>query len=144
MSNLYGQLFVEKINAYEWRLIQDWQTPFGIIPAGFVTDGVSNFRLLWAIINPAGRFFEAAIIHDWLLFLAIKKERTQFNNTDFFEAIEIKNEWDKQKLLEAHWAFYEAAIDYGAKNVVALGAYYFIRIYFKYKDVRKWIQQIFA
>lgn len=37
------------------------------VPAGFVTDFASIPRLLWSIIgHPAGRYAQAAVLHDWL------------------------------------------------------------------------------
>jgi len=36
------------------------------IPAGFVTDFASVPRWLWWIVPPWGRYFPAAVVHDWL------------------------------------------------------------------------------
>ena len=120
MDEFYSRLFVEKISAYKWRLVEDFKTPLCTVPKGFVTDGASNARIFWSIINPAGRFFEAAIVHDYMI--------------DNHSVLDID-------LDVAHWAFYETAIDYGAKNFVALTAYYFIKFYFKYKDLKKCLRQ---
>lgn len=35
------------------------------VPKGFVSDGASVPRALWAIYPPFGRYLEAAIVHDW-------------------------------------------------------------------------------
>ena len=37
------------------------------VPAGFITDGASVPRLLWWLFPPVGRYFLAAVVHDWLL-----------------------------------------------------------------------------
>lgn len=37
------------------------------VPEGFVTDGASVPRLLWWLFPPTGRYFLAAVVHDWLL-----------------------------------------------------------------------------
>lgn len=37
------------------------------VPEGFVTDGASVPRLLWWLFPPTGRYFTAAVVHDWLL-----------------------------------------------------------------------------
>jgi hypothetical protein len=37
-----------------------------VIPAGFVTDGASVPRGLWNLFPPFGRYFKAALLHDWL------------------------------------------------------------------------------
>lgn len=36
------------------------------IPTGFHTDGASIPRVFWPIIGPHGRYFPAAILHDYL------------------------------------------------------------------------------
>lgn len=36
------------------------------VPAGFITDGASVPRCLWAAIPPFGRHFNAAVVHDAL------------------------------------------------------------------------------
>ena len=37
------------------------------VPAGFVTDGASVPRCFWWLFPPVGRYFLAAVVHDWLL-----------------------------------------------------------------------------
>ena len=37
------------------------------VPSGFVSDGASTPRLLWSIFPPVGRYFAAAVVHDYLL-----------------------------------------------------------------------------
>jgi hypothetical protein len=47
-----------------WRITVE----YGIIevPMGFWSDGASIPRAFWAILNPFGRYFESAIVHDYL------------------------------------------------------------------------------
>jgi hypothetical protein len=54
-----------RVTAWRWRLAEAWVTPFGVIPAGFETDGASVPRFLWWFASPTGKLFEASIIHDW-------------------------------------------------------------------------------
>lgn len=37
------------------------------VPDGFVTDGASVPRALWWLFPPTGRYFLAAVVHDYLL-----------------------------------------------------------------------------
>ncbi len=37
------------------------------VPAGFVSDGASVPRLFWPLFPPMGRYFKAALVHDYLL-----------------------------------------------------------------------------
>ena len=42
------------------------------VPAGFITDGASVPRALWWLFPPTGRYFQAAVVHDYLLSLGFK------------------------------------------------------------------------
>lgn len=44
------------------------------VPAGFITDGASIPRIFWSILSPFGKYFSAAVIHDYLY---------SVNNTEF-------------------------------------------------------------
>jgi hypothetical protein len=50
--------------SHYFRYISSW----GIItvPTGFQTDGASVPRIFWSIFQPYGKYFPAAIIHDYL------------------------------------------------------------------------------
>lgn len=65
---------IEKINKQKWVLLED----FDGVPKGFVTDGASVPRLFWAITSPATDAFEAALMHDWLLFTRNKLANVVF------------------------------------------------------------------
>jgi len=61
-----------RLGPNKWQLTEAWQSPFMFIPAGFVTDGASVPRILWAFASPSGDLFEAAVIHDYMYKNAIK------------------------------------------------------------------------
>lgn len=37
------------------------------VPSGFVSDGATVPRFLWSVFPPVGRYFAAAVVHDYLL-----------------------------------------------------------------------------
>lgn len=53
----------------KWELLQDYTSWNGMVtaPKGFVTDGASILWLLWWRFSPTGRYFGAAIVHDFVL-----------------------------------------------------------------------------
>jgi len=63
---MYSELQVKKQGKRSWVLTKDWTTPYGTVPKGFKSDGVTVPRVFWWFIPPAGSLFEAAIIHDYL------------------------------------------------------------------------------
>jgi len=52
--------------------------------AGFVTDGASVPRMLWWLFPPVGRYFLAAVVHDYLL---VTKKDWRYANKKFHEAL---------------------------------------------------------
>ena len=92
----------ERLGPAKYVLLEDWKTPFGVIPKGFRSDGVTTdgFRLL---ASPGGSLFEAAVIHDWLY---VNHTRT-------------KEYADK--------AFYRTALVYGVHPIRAWLAYQLVR-----------------
>jgi len=52
-----------------WKLHKKYETANGhyVIPKGFVSDGASIPRALLRVFSPTGRYFGAAILHDYLL-----------------------------------------------------------------------------
>ena len=98
----YSKLVVEKVSRRKWRLANDWRTPFGVVPAGFETDGASVPRVLWVVFSPAGVLFQASVIHDYLYSNAIKTKAY------------------------ADHAFKLTAITYKARKHEAMIAYYFV------------------
>jgi len=53
-----------------------------IIPNGFVFDGSSSPRFLWAVLPSYGDFFFAAIIHDYLY--RTKKKSKKFSDEEMY------------------------------------------------------------
>lgn len=54
----------------EWEIVEDWKfgLPRGekiVIPKGFVFDGASIPRILWAILSPTGLLLIQGLIHDY-------------------------------------------------------------------------------
>ena len=56
-----------------WQLMDDlsWSLSVGrentfIVPAGFMTDGASTPRILWWLLEPFGRYYRSAVLHDYL------------------------------------------------------------------------------
>lgn len=62
----FGPLEYIKSGPREWTLTAFWRTPYGVVPAGFVSDGASSPRLAFAIVDPGSEFLEASVIHDFL------------------------------------------------------------------------------
>ena len=94
----FGHLRVERLGKRRWKLLEDWVTPYGRVPKGFETNGVSSGVLeSWA--NSDGSMFEAAVLHDWM----------------YEHAIKTKKEADK--------AFYNTALLYGVNVVRAYVSY---------------------
>ena len=50
-----------------YRLITSVSVPPYDVPEGFVTDGASVPRIFWSVFPPVGRYFVAAIVHDYAL-----------------------------------------------------------------------------
>lgn len=79
MSAFTGELTLTSLAADWrcWRLEQPLVYEVGAlgsgrvvaVPAGFVTDGASVPRLLWAILPAWGRYSRAAVVHDYLCIL---------------------------------------------------------------------------
>jgi hypothetical protein len=58
-------------------------------PTGMLTDGASVPRVFWSIFQPYGRYFPAAVIHDWLYLAASAKTGIDRKDADeiFLEAM---------------------------------------------------------
>ena len=62
---MYSELKVRKQGRNSWVVLEDWTTPYGIVPKGFVTNGTNVPRYLWWFVHPAGILFEASVLHDY-------------------------------------------------------------------------------
>lgn len=45
-----------------------------LVPAGFISDGASVPRIFWPIFPPLGRYFKAALVHDYLLINGVARK----------------------------------------------------------------------
>lgn len=79
----YGNLVTIKIGKHRWLVLNDWETPYATVPAGFITDGATIPRWLWWFSHPAAEFFEASVLHDYLYKNAIKTK--SFADNAFYE-----------------------------------------------------------
>ncbi|MBL4831140.1 MAG: DUF1353 domain-containing protein [Aliivibrio sp.] len=96
----YSKLIVTKTSRRKWRLVEDWITPFGTVPARFETDGASVPRALWWLFSPAGVLFQASVIHDHLYSNAINTKQYADNA---FKLTAITYKARKHEAMIAHW-----------------------------------------
>jgi len=83
--------FIRANNWWEsskWELLEDYVSANGHITAtaGFVTDGASIPDMLKFLFSPTGRYFGAAIIHDFILVdpdVPASKDTWNTANTEF-------------------------------------------------------------
>lgn len=78
----FGVCKAERLGPKKYRLLEDWITPYGVIHKGFVSDGVTTKNMPF-LASPAGKFFEAAIVHDWMYARAYKTKA--FADRAFFD-----------------------------------------------------------
>lgn len=57
------------------------------VPVGFTSDGATVPRILWALFPPVGRYFLAAVLHDYLLYKGVHWMRA---NKAFLEALKAQ------------------------------------------------------
>jgi len=67
-----------------YRLVSRLDLAGVSVPIGFVTDGASVPRMLWWLFPPVGRYFLAAVVHDYLL---VTKKDWRYANKKFHEAL---------------------------------------------------------
>lgn len=65
-----GKLIAWITSIRNWELVEDWKfdLPCGekiVIPKGFVFDGASIPRILWAVLSPTGLLLIQGLIHDY-------------------------------------------------------------------------------
>jgi hypothetical protein len=65
-----NKLVITDVGFKTWELVYDFQieTIKGLItvPCGTITDGASVPRIFWSLLPPIGRYFRAAVVHDYL------------------------------------------------------------------------------
>lgn len=94
---------VEHIEAHKWKLTAPFRLGNTIIPEGFISDGASVPRVFWSVFSPAGKLFEASLLHDYM----------------YKEKIASKEEADV--------LFYSNIIAYGTNKFLAKIAYLFVK-----------------
>lgn len=58
----------------KYKLLEDVVVDGTVIPKGFITDGASTPIFIWPILPPIGKYFPAAVLHDYLLFIGQKRK----------------------------------------------------------------------
>lgn len=61
----YSRLDFTKLGKHRVVLISDWVTPYGVVPAGFKSDGASIPRWAWWFSHPFAELLEGSVLHDW-------------------------------------------------------------------------------
>lgn len=97
----YGELKTRKIAKRKWALLEDWQTPFGVVPKGFISNGANVPRFLWWFLDPATEAFEASILHDYMYDYAIQTK--PYADLAFYRTLQIYGV-SEHKALPAYWA----------------------------------------
>jgi hypothetical protein len=99
--NEFGELYTKKIGKRKWELTQDWQTPFGVVPKGFISNGANVPRFLWWFLDPATEAFEASVIHDYFYDNAIQTKA--FADLAFYQVLRTYGV-SQHKAQPAYWA----------------------------------------
>lgn len=86
----------------KWMLIEDFTSACGCIvaKAGFISDGASIPRSLGWLFSPTGRYFGAAIIHDYILVTEDDWDKANEEFAKELDAVGIKT-WRKALLVGA-------------------------------------------
>jgi len=69
-----------------------------VVPVGFSTDGASVPKAIWWLYHPLGKYFRAAVIHDWFCVTHSVDHVTAAKV--FREAMQVcgVNKWRRQKM----------------------------------------------
>lgn len=54
-----------------YRLLEPMEFADIYVPAGFTTDGASVPRWAWPVFPPVGRYFAAAVVHDYCIHVGL-------------------------------------------------------------------------
>ena len=77
-----------------WLVTHDWVTPYGVIKAGFWSDGVSVPWIFRWFIHVNGVLLESAILHDYLYFYGIGSkllaDRAFYESSKYFKVNRFK------------------------------------------------------
>lgn len=88
----------------KYKLLMDLTVNGITVPKGFITDGATTPRIVWSLFPPTGRYFLAAVLHDYLL-----------ENDECWRT--------------ANKAFKEALLTYKVKPWIVTVLYYSVQIY---------------
>lgn len=75
----------------KWQLLEDYVSANGnvVASAGFITDGASIPWLLRPFFSPTGKYFGAAIVHDYLLEIGAGWDRANKEFNDEMKALSV-------------------------------------------------------
>jgi len=131
MSAFTGPLTITHLDTdwREWRIEQPLIYEVGElgsgrvieVPAGFITDGASIPRILWALLPTWGRYSRAAVIHDYLGTRLVEGRPHAYGQT--------------QKVIDG--VFLEAMGVCGEKWLVKMALYLSVRIAARFPLLRK-------
>ena len=88
MSSFTSELIVTPLDGRRWKLKKEFTYHIGskcsskkiMIPSGFITDFASSPRIFWPIVSPWGKWGKAAVLHDYLYWLARQKQYFVFDD----------------------------------------------------------------
>jgi len=101
MSKNYSNLKIKRLGLREWKLIEDWITPYGVVPEGFQFNGADIPRVFWLFDTPEGLLFEASILHDFYYKTTIRSK--EFSDLAF-KSVALDNEVNKTYVNIAYMA----------------------------------------
>jgi hypothetical protein len=110
MKSYKVEIIIE--NKVYYRLLEELKLLEYTVPTGFVTDGASTPRILWALFPPVDEYFPAAVIHDYLLTTGARQDA------------------DKAFLL----CLKELKINWLTRNLM----YASVKLYSKSKTIQRW------
>jgi len=84
-----------------YETLEDYTIGGFTIPKGFTFDGASVPRIMWSIFPPIGKYTEAALLHDYLLYT---KDYTWDECTKFFEDELVNLGISKWRIYVMVWA----------------------------------------
>ena len=106
---MINRIAVKQIDGKMWVTCEDFYYKGFTVPGGFWFDGASVPRVLWGFMNPSGKAFYPALLHDYLL--------------------------EEQPVSRSHadWVFKQALKDYGVGRIRTRLAYMAVSVYGKIK-----------
>lgn len=91
----------------KWRLLEDYvsQNSHVLVPTGFISDGASVPRLLNWLFLPTGRYFGAALIHDYVIYAEHDWTKANHEFENELDALNIPNwrNWMLKTAVKWYW-----------------------------------------